>query len=221
MHLADLQTPCLLIDRTKLRRNLNRMSARARKLGVDLRPHLKTTKSSEVAKLATEGHSGAITVSTLREAEYFADAGYRDILYAVCVTPNKLDRVARLTNQGVQLTVIVDSVEAAHAVAQHPGVHFAMVEVDCGEDRTGLKPDDEALVTCAKHLCEAERVGFRGVVTTAVKAMRRLTDSTSSTSPRRSEPRGLRGGGASFGGIPVESSASSTPQRASPNSSAV
>ena len=141
------------------------MSTRSRQLGVDLRPHMKTTKSTAIAKLATDGHSGAITVSTLREAEYFAQAGYRDILYGVCVTPNKLDRVARLTDRGVQLTVIVDSVVVAQALADHPGIHFAMVEIDCGEDRTGLRPDDAALLTCAEILFGAPRVGFRGVVT--------------------------------------------------------
>ena len=35
-----------------------------------------------------------ITVSTLNEAEYFAKAGFTDIIYAVCVVPNKLNRIS-------------------------------------------------------------------------------------------------------------------------------
>ena len=51
--------------------------------GVSLRPHLKTAKSVEVARAMVEGWPGAVTVSTLKEADQFFAAGFRDILYAV------------------------------------------------------------------------------------------------------------------------------------------
>src|SRR3546814_6500216 len=74
LHLADLDTPALLLDRARLDRNLERMRPHlARFPGVRLRPHLKTAKSIDVARLVT---AGPITVSTLQEAEMFAEAGY-------------------------------------------------------------------------------------------------------------------------------------------------
>ena len=75
--LSDLPTPCLLLDRARLDRNLSCMAERMRALGVDLKPHLKTAKSAEIARRATQGFSGGITVSTLAEARYFAEAGFR------------------------------------------------------------------------------------------------------------------------------------------------
>ncbi|MCH7796620.1 MAG: alanine racemase, partial [Proteobacteria bacterium] len=96
MKLSDLDTPALILDRRRLEANLARMSERARALGVDLRPHMKTAKSAEVGRLATAGHSGGITVSTLKEAEYFAEHGFTDVVYAVGVSLDKLARVARL-----------------------------------------------------------------------------------------------------------------------------
>jgi D-serine deaminase-like pyridoxal phosphate-dependent protein len=85
----QLDTPCLLVDRDRLKRNTQRMSARASRAGVALRPHLKTAKSAEVARLATRGHGGGITVSTLAEAAYFLDAGIADLTYAVCIAPDR------------------------------------------------------------------------------------------------------------------------------------
>ncbi len=64
----DLKTPCLLLDIERVRRNAERMSEVARRNDVRLRPHVKTHKCVEVARLQTAGHSGAITVSTLAEA---------------------------------------------------------------------------------------------------------------------------------------------------------
>ena len=71
MNLADLPTPCLVLDRSVLNRNIHVMSAHLSRLGVPLRPHMKTAKSIDVARLVLAGQPGGITVSTLAEAEYF------------------------------------------------------------------------------------------------------------------------------------------------------
>ena len=133
MTLDDLQTPCLVLDLGILKRNLAHMQgAIARHPGVVLRPHMKTAKSIEVARLAAPGF-GPITVSTLAEAQYFADAGWRDQIYAVGITPQKLDRAAALGCK-----VITDDLEAAAAIAAHPGPIRALVEIDVGEGRGGV-----------------------------------------------------------------------------------
>ena len=62
MTLDQLPTPCLILDRTRLEENVRRMAGRMSDLGVNLRPHMKTAKSADVAQLATAGHTGRITV---------------------------------------------------------------------------------------------------------------------------------------------------------------
>ncbi|MCH9000602.1 MAG: alanine racemase, partial [Proteobacteria bacterium] len=116
MKLSDLDTPALILDRRRLEANLARMSERARALGVDLRPHMKTAKSAEVGRLATAGHSGGITVSTLKEAEYFAGHGFTDVVYAVGVSLDKLARVARLQAKGTRVTLLTDNLEVARGI---------------------------------------------------------------------------------------------------------
>jgi D-serine deaminase-like pyridoxal phosphate-dependent protein len=163
MKLEDLPTPALVLDRKILERNLKRMSDRMRKLGVALRPHLKTAKSFEVAKLATENEAGGITVSTLAEAEYFASHGFKDILLAASQASSKLDRAARLTEQGAVVTLITDDLRAASVLAVHPAPFRVLIELDSGDRRAGIKPSSPELLEIAAAL--GDKLG--GVLTHA------------------------------------------------------
>jgi D-serine deaminase-like pyridoxal phosphate-dependent protein len=146
MSLAELETPALLLDRDKLEANLARMRAALAPHRVDLRPHLKTAKNVEVARMMTAGWSGAVTVSTLKEADQFFAAGSSDILYAVGIAPNKLGHAARLHAAGARLGLILDNVDAARMVAafcRDHGVRFpVLIEIDSDGHRAGVQPGD-------------------------------------------------------------------------------
>ena len=137
----DLPTPALILDRAILRRNLKRMSEKLRDAGVILRPHVKTAKSVQIGRMAVEGHDGRITVSTLAEARYFAQGGFKDILYGVGIIPSKLPAVTELRRQGVNLRVITDNLAVARAIAAaaSDGDTFSvLIEIDSGGGRAGL-----------------------------------------------------------------------------------
>jgi D-serine deaminase-like pyridoxal phosphate-dependent protein len=156
MRLSDLPTPCLVLNRSVLTRNLARMAQAIGHHGIALRPHMKTAKSIDVARLAIAAGPGGpnmgITVSTLAEAEYFAGHGISDILYAVGITPQKLDQVAKINATGVVLTVITDDEAVAEAISAHASPPRALIEIDCGEHRGGLSPDDPRLLDIAARL---------------------------------------------------------------------
>ena len=143
--LGNLDTPCLILDAERMERNIARLRTRLDRLGVSLRPHLKTTKSVEVARRVMTSPAGPATVSTLQEAARFAEAGVRDILYAVGIAPSKLSRVVELRKQGVDVTVILDTAEQAQAVAEasrNAGMPIpALIEIDCDGHRAGVAPD--------------------------------------------------------------------------------
>lgn len=158
---ADIPTPALLLDEARMARNIARLDARMARLGVTLRPHLKTAKSVEVALRQSGGAPGPATVSTLAEAETFFDAGYRDILYAVGIAPAKLARAEALRGRGCDLTVILDSAAQARAVAGR-GIP-ALIEIDSDGHRGGIAPADPALAEIGRILGP----GLRGVMTHA------------------------------------------------------
>jgi D-serine deaminase-like pyridoxal phosphate-dependent protein len=143
--LATLMTPCLLLDETRMIRNAARMAEATERLGVALRLHVKTAKSVEaVRRIAAP--PALLTASTLEEAERFAAAGYADIVYAVGITANKLERVLSLRRGGLDLKVIVDSVDAADAVAAASRAAReaipALIEIDSDGHRAGVQPRD-------------------------------------------------------------------------------
>ncbi len=152
MKLADLPTPCLVLDRQKLMRNIRTMAGNLSRHKVPLRPHMKTAKSIDIARLALLGQPGGITVSTLAEAEYFASHGVVDILYAVGITPSKLDQVARLNATGANVTVITDDLLSADAIAAHPADIKALIEIDCGEQRAGVLVAEDLISELANRL---------------------------------------------------------------------
>lgn len=162
--LKDLETPALLLERAKLDANWRRFSQRIARLGPALRLHVKTAKSLEVVRRLHGGKPAPICVSTLKEAEIFGAHGYRDILYTVAIAPNKLARAAALVKSGMRLSVIVDSVELAKAIAGSP--LDVLIEIDSDGHRAGLRPDDPQLVQVAKTL-SAGGATVAGVMTHA------------------------------------------------------
>jgi len=170
MKLDELPTPCLLLDASRMERNVARLKAHLQTLGFSLRPHLKTSKCVELARLLMQTPAGPAAVSTLEEAEQFGAAGVRDILYAVGIAPQKLPRVIALRNAGIDLSIILDSREQAQVViaacCEAKQRIPVLIEVDSDGHRAGVLPDDPALVDIGRilHLGGAD---LRGVMTHA------------------------------------------------------
>lgn len=167
--LLELETPCLVADRSRIFANAERMRQRVAAHGVSLRPHLKTAKSAAIAAMAHGGRKGPVTVSTLREAEYFLDNGFQDISYAVAITPNKFARAVRLADAGADLKLLVADQGIARALAKFARDSGArlkvMLEIDSGEHRTGFLPDAAALITAARHVSSSANLDLQGVLT--------------------------------------------------------
>lgn len=163
-------TPALVLDEALMMRNIRRLATHVGKKGVILRPHLKTVKSTEIARRLLTGGFGPATVSTLTEAEVFADMGVRDITYAVGITRQKLDRVVAIRANGCDLSIIIDSPEQAHAVAEASArvgqAIPTLIELDCDGHRSGAAPGDPILIEIGRILHQGP-AELRGVLTHA------------------------------------------------------
>ncbi|MES2254998.1 MAG: alanine racemase [Pseudomonadota bacterium] len=163
-----LSTPCLLLDQTRLTANTARMRARADSLGVSFRPHLKTAKSLDAASFVLGSPPGPATVSTLKEAEVFGDSGVKDLLYAVCISPQKLARVTALRRRGIDLKVILDSAEAAQAVCEHArqsgDALSVLIEIDVDDHRSGVRWDNRDALIQIGDLLARGKINLQGVM---------------------------------------------------------
>ena len=173
MHIRYLPTPALLLDDERMERNIRRLATHLAPFGAGFRLHAKTLKCVEVARRAMTTPEGPVAVSTLAEAEWFAERGVSDICYAVGIAPGKFERALALRKRGAALTLLLDSVEAARALAEFGearGHSFdVLLEVDSDGHRAGLAPQDAALVEAAAILA-AHSQRLAGVLTHAGSA---------------------------------------------------
>jgi D-serine deaminase-like pyridoxal phosphate-dependent protein len=166
--IADLETPCVVIDLTRVEANLARAQAHADANGYKLRPHIKTHKLPRFATAALALGAVGITVQKLGEAEVMADAGLTDIFLPYnIVGATKLARLKAL-NERVTLSVTADSAEtvagyaATFAGAARPLT--VLVECDTGGHRCGVATPAAALAL-ARRIAAAEGLRFGGLMT--------------------------------------------------------
>ena len=216
LSLDDLATPFLYVDLERMTTNIDMMAAAARDLGVRLRPHAKTHKVPEIARLQIAAGAAGITVSKVSEAEVFADAGFDDLFLAYeIVAPPQLQRLVRLAGSA-QVRCAVDSREGAEALsraATDAGIELqVMLEIDLGIGRTGV-PAGAAARELAQRIAALPSLkligvyGFRGFRAFSEGAATRETWGRAEGEALVSAADGLRAVGLPI----VEVSAGSTP----------
>ncbi len=163
---ASIMTPQLVVDVPRLRRNVAHVAADLSTIGISLRPHFKTSKSLEVARLQRAAGAHGFTAATPSEAAVLLAGGMDTVLLAhQPVGPAKVGFVVDHAAEG--LLVALDSVPVAgplaqQAVAAGRTVDF-LLEVNTGHARAGVDPEDAARV--AAELTVLPGVRLRGVMT--------------------------------------------------------
>jgi D-serine deaminase-like pyridoxal phosphate-dependent protein len=165
--LEELPTPAVLIGLDVLERNVAAMQADARAAGVKLRPHAKTHKSPEVARLQLAAGAVGLTLAKTSEAEVFARLGFDDIFLAYPVFGADKARRLLVLDGMIHLSVGADSVEGARSL----GDVFAAagrrlrirLKIDCGYGRVGVPP--ERAVETAREIAELPGIALEGLFT--------------------------------------------------------
>jgi len=184
MRVSSLPSPVVLIEESRLLANLDTMAERAAAQGVRLRPHTKTHKSVDLARMQLDRGAHGITVAKVGEAEVFAAAGFDDIRLAyVTLGADKWNRLLKLEKGGVRISFCVDTPEGARAVAAH--YHEAgrrarvLLEIDTGYHRCGIRWDATALEDFVRELSGMDGLELIGILTHAGNAYygpRRMSD---------------------------------------------
>ncbi len=167
----ELPTPSALIDLSRLEKNVSKTREKADALGVRLRPHVKTHKCLEIARIQTGGCFGGITVSTLGEAEFFAEGGFTDITYAVPVSGESPKRILDLAGRLPSFHLLADHlepVERLESAAFRRGLRLPLfLKVDCGYHRAGVDPASKTAVALAGRIARSPHLALAGLLTHA------------------------------------------------------
>lgn len=173
--LEQLDTPALVVDLKTMRRNIADMAAYCASRQVRLRPHIKTHKTPEIAKLQLEAGAVGITVAKLSEAETMADSGIKDIFIANQIIGSaKIKRLLTLATR-VELTVLVDSEEGirelAKEAADKAGVTLSVcIEINISDPtgvggRCGIPfKDVDQVARLARLIMDSNGLDFAGIL---------------------------------------------------------
>jgi len=160
---ASLNTPALIVDLPALERNIAAMAAFADRCGLRLRPHAKTHKSVEIARLQIAAGAVGVCCAKLGEAEALADGGIEGILItSPVVGPAGVERLADLAARSPGLIAAVDHPDAVHAIALSGAELGLVVDIDPGMHRTGVA-NAEAALDLARRIEAAPNLTYRGV----------------------------------------------------------
>jgi D-serine deaminase-like pyridoxal phosphate-dependent protein len=170
MELQRLRTPCVLIDRARVDRNLQRMQALASERGLRLRPHAKTHKSVALAQRQIDGGAAGICCAKLGEAEVFAAAGIEDIRLPYPLNPVNAERVVDLLDR-TRLSFIIDNLGVAAgwsaAMTEADREVDVLVKVDVGFHRCGIDPEAHAAADLVVRMASLPGLRFRGLLSHA------------------------------------------------------
>lgn len=165
--LEALDTPAMIVDLTLMEENIARLMARFHELGVHVRPHLKTVKSPDLARILLAAGATGGCVAKVSEAEVMAQAGIEDLLItSEIVGKPKLARLVALVREHPQIKSVVDSLAGAQALNEAMGeaglTLDVLLDLNVGQNRTGVLPGEEAL-TLARQLGSMSNLRLIGV----------------------------------------------------------
>jgi len=165
--LAELDTPVVVVDLEVMEDNISRMAAYCKKYELKLRPHVKTHKTVDIARLQMNAGACGIACQKLGEAEVMVTAGLTDIL--VCyniVGQQKLVRLRDLASRA-NLSVPLDSSGVADGIswaACAAGTSIGvLIELDVGGGRTGVQSPKAAL-DLARHILKLRGLELLGLL---------------------------------------------------------
>lgn len=178
MQVFDLDTPALVIDLDRVEHNIDAMASLARSNDVRLRPHTKSHKMPEIARLQIEAGASGLTCAKITEAEVMVAAGFDDILIAFPLYgKEKLDRLQELRTSA-RVAVSLDSIEVANGLAalgRRSGQPVEVyVEVDTGQHRMGTAPGEDT-IELVTRLMETKGLSVLGLLSHAGHSYR-VTD---------------------------------------------
>jgi D-serine deaminase-like pyridoxal phosphate-dependent protein len=144
LHKKELDTPCLIIDKNKLERNLQRMRDHAIKHHVDVRPHCKTHKCSQLARYQMTYGAIGLSVAKVSEAHALISQGLTEILItSPVVTSRKIQTLLSCIKKAPNLIVVLDNLDNAetlhHAAEEMQQKINVLVDLDPGIGRTGVR----------------------------------------------------------------------------------
>jgi D-serine deaminase-like pyridoxal phosphate-dependent protein len=168
MHIDELETPVPVVDIDRMEANISRLQKFLDEHQIANRPHIKTHKIPEIARMQMDAGAVGITCQKVSEAEVMADYGFADIFIPYNILgESKLNRLTNLAKR-VKVSVTTDSEVVAKGLssaAQKADLALeVLVECDTGAHRCGVQSPQQA-AALGKFISQSSNLHFGGLMT--------------------------------------------------------
>jgi D-serine deaminase-like pyridoxal phosphate-dependent protein len=164
--MIEIIRPTLILDIEKCVRNIERMAEKARQHKMRFRPHFKTHQSAQIGEWFRQFGVEAITVSSVRMAEYFVANGWKDVTIAFSLNVLEMDNINRLASSA-KVNVLVENREAAEVLAEKAREKMGVyLKIDTGYHRTGIPSSRTGMVDAIlAKISSNKKITFKGFLT--------------------------------------------------------
>jgi D-serine deaminase-like pyridoxal phosphate-dependent protein len=161
--MLEITRPTLVVDKEICLQNIERMTLKAAKYNLRLRPHFKTHQSAKIGEWFKLFGVDAITVSSVKMAEYFAANGWKDITIAISLNLLEIENINRLA-ASIKLNVLLENREAALALAKRTSSAVGVfIKIDTGYNRTGIPSSRTNLIdSILETISSNKKITFKG-----------------------------------------------------------
>jgi D-serine deaminase-like pyridoxal phosphate-dependent protein len=164
--MVEIIRPTLVLDKKVCLQNIERMAKKAAQNNLRFRPHFKTHQSAKIGEWFKQFGVDAITVSSVKMAEYFTANGWKDITIAFPVNILEIKNINRLAAK-IKLGLTVENLEAVRFLAERATSPVAIwLKIDTGYNRTGIDASDNSLIDAVIHqISHSPNLNFKGFLT--------------------------------------------------------
>ena len=206
MNYHQIETPAILVDLSIVEENIKKYQKYCNDIGLSLRPHIKTHKIPDLAKLQLAAGAIGITCQKISEAEaMISEGGISNILITYNILGgSKLRRLKELSEK-VNVSVVADNIFCIKGLSEtfkdalQPLT--VLVECDTGALRCGVVTPQEACLL-AKEISVQPGLKFGGLMTYPPASKAEQINLFLETAKRLIELEGLSVDTVSLGGSP-------------------
>lgn len=161
--MSEIIRPTLVVNKEICLRNIEKMAQKAAENKMRFRPHFKTHQSAQIGEWFKLFGVTAITVSSVKLAEYFALNGWNDITIAFPINILEIENINRLA-ANIKLNVLIENQEAAKALSEKARTSMGVyLKIDTGFHRTGIPSSKTGVIdTVIKIISINKKISFKG-----------------------------------------------------------
>ncbi|KAF2010905.1 hypothetical protein BU24DRAFT_48297 [Aaosphaeria arxii CBS 175.79] len=166
-HVRELPTPSLIINKSIIAQNINKLHDDVSRLGISFRPHLKTLKTLEITRLMLgNGLYRKVVCSTIPEIvgslPLVKEGLLDEAIFGMPVYKSVIPRLTALRKE-IKIDLLVDSCDQLALLESSGATWDVFIKIDVGARRAGLATNSPRLKELLQAVEASQSANLKGI----------------------------------------------------------